>query len=241
MSNAPVSDVTGRLDLRRRFSRRHRLLLLGVGVTVLALTGGLIWLVAGSSVLAVQQVRVEGVKVLTADEVKQAAAAPVGRPLVWVDPGGIADRVAGLPAVAKVSVSRGWPNALAIVVTERTPMFVVEAGGGFLVVDGDGVAFQAVAVVPKGLTIAQADATATRVLKDLGTVLSALDPGLRAQVRRIRATTPDSIILELTSGVQIVWGSAEQSELKSQVISALMKVHKASRYDVSSPSNPVAR
>lgn len=241
MTASRVSDATGRLQLRRRLTRRQRLLWLAAAVALAAILGGLVWLVTGSSVLAARTVTVTGTKVLTADEVRAVAAVEVGRPLVWVDPGAVADRVAALAPVDRVSVRRAWPSAVSIEVTERKPLFVVESGVGYVIVDAAGVAFQAVAAVPTGLVPAQASASDTRLLRDIGTVLGSLDGGLLGQVRRVRADTPDSIVLELRNGAEIMWGSADQSALKLQVVTQLMRQQKATRYDVSAPSNPVTR
>jgi cell division protein FtsQ len=46
------------------------------------------------------------------------------------------------------------------------------------------------------------------------------------------------------SGVRVVWGAPEQSDLKARVLASLMKAHPPSRssvYDVSSPASVVVR
>ncbi|OZB89611.1 MAG: cell division protein, partial [Microbacterium sp. 14-71-5] len=59
---------------------------------------------------------------------------------------------------------------------------------------------------------------------------------LRGQVDGATASTPDDIVLKLSGGAQVVWGSAEQSALKTRSLQALMKVNpSAASYDVSSP------
>lgn len=241
MTQPRVSDATGRILLRRRLTRRQRLLRGVILALALVLLVGLGWLVGGSQVLAARNVTVTGVKVLKADDVRAVAAVELGRPLLWIDPGQIADRVAALAPVGSVSVNRAWPNTVSIAVTERKPLFVVESGTGYVVVDAAGIAFQAVEVLPSGLVPVEASSSDARLLRDVGTVLGTLDAPLLAQVRRVRAATPDSIVLELRNGSDIMWGSADQSPLKLQVVTQLMKLHKARVYDVSAPSNPVAR
>ncbi len=241
MSPARVSDATGRLQLRRALTRRQRLQRAGLAAVVATTVLALAWLVGFSEVLAVRSVTVTGTKVLTEAEVRAVADVPAGRPLIWVDPAGVAERVAALAPVARVSVVRQWPDRIAVAVTERQPRFVVESGTGYLVVDGEGVPYQALLAVPKGLLVAQADADDPALLTDIGTVLTALDSGLRHRVRRVTAPTRDAITLELENGIDLIWGSAEQSALKLQVATELMRLRKASRYDVSAPSNPTTR
>jgi cell division protein FtsQ len=75
---------------------------------------------------------------------------------------------------------------------------------------------------------------------DVATVVTALPKVLRDRAVLISAETPDSIVIELSGGAEVVWGSAESSAQKAQVIVALLSV-KASVYDVSSPSHPTTK
>ena len=77
-------------------------------------------------------------------------------------------------------------------------------------------------------------------MRDLATVLRALPAPLRSRLDQVSAATADSITLELANGTTIIWGSAEQSELKAQVLVKLME-RKHRIYDVSAPSSPVTR
>lgn len=235
-----VSDATGRIDLRRRRGRRRRVLLLAVAVAALVVLGGLAWLVFGSSVLGVRDVTVQGAKLVSAAEVERIAEVPDGQPLATVDLGAIATRVSGLPPVATVSVARQWPGTVLIRITERAPAFAIETAGGYWIADDQGVVFDSAAQPPKGVLVARVPSNDTRLIRDLGTVLRALPAEVRSKLRLVAAQTPDSITLDLPGGVTVIWGSAEQSELKAQVLSRLMeRDHRV--YDVSAPSNPTTR
>ena len=59
-------------------------------------------------------------------------------------------------------------------------------------------------------------------------------------MRSISAASPDSITLNLGSGVKVVWGSSDDSERKAEVLSVLMR-RKATVYDVSAPDLPVTK
>jgi cell division protein FtsQ len=56
----------------------------------------------------------------------------------------------------------------------------------------------------------------------------------------IQAASRDTIVIALDQNTQIIWGSAEESELKAQVIVALLQVE-GSVYDVSAPGFPTVR
>jgi cell division protein FtsQ len=209
-------------------------------VLAAAVVGGLVYVVAFSPVLSARAVAVSGTKVLTKQEVLAAAGVDVGTPLARVDTGAVAGRVAGLPPVAEVTVVRNWPNTLQITVTERRPRLAVPATSGYLIADASGVVFEAVADAPSGLVLVDAPATDQALLADVGTVFSALSADTAAKVSRLQADTRDSIVLRLSDGSRVVWGSADQSALKSQVLDDLLPLG-GQVFDVSAPAFPTRR
>ncbi|HEY3338044.1 MAG TPA: FtsQ-type POTRA domain-containing protein [Propionicimonas sp.] len=235
-----VSDATSRLQLRRRDQRRRRSLTWLVGALAVVLIIGAVYVVGFSPALAARAVTVNGARVLTKAEVLEAAGVAAGTPLVWVDPSTVAERVSGLPAVAEVTVSRDWPDTVHIAVTERKPRLAIPAGGGYLLADASGVVFQAVDNAPSGLVVVEADPNSQQVLVDVGTVFSALSSATAAKVSRLEAPTRDGIVLRLRDGSRVVWGSAEESPLKSQVLDALLPLG-GSVFNVSAPGFPTRR
>lgn len=240
MSTPRVSDATSRLELRRRQQRTARLIRI-VGWSVAALlAAAAVYLFAFSPVFATQQVTVSGADVLTKAEVRQAAGVAVGTPLARVDIAAAADAVAGLPPVAEVEVSRSWPDAITITITERKPRLALPDGDGYLLADANGVVFDRVDKAPATLVQVVADSRARGVLVDVGTVFSALSDATAAKVARIEAPTQDSIVLRLRDGRRVIWGSAEQSDVKSQVLDHLLGMS-GRIFDVSAPSFPTRR
>lgn len=240
MTMTGIGDATGRITLRRRRGRRRRLVVVVMAATVLLAAGGLAWLLLGSGVLGVRAVDVRGAKLVSTAEVLRIADVPAGMPLARVDLDAVATRVSGLPAVGKVAVARRWPNTIGIQITERVPAFAAETPGGYWIVDDNGVIFDSAAEVPRGVLPARVPTGDPRLIRDLATVVQALPAELRGKVRLLTAQTPDSITLELTGGTTVIWGGAEQSPLKVQVLLRLMTAqHRV--YDVSAPSNPVTR
>ena len=73
-------------------------------------------------------------------------------------------------------------------------------------------------------------------------MLRSLPADLLARVATVTAETPDDVRLELAEGATVVWGSAEESALKSTVLGRLMQAappDTVGRYDVSAPLSPV--
>lgn len=233
-------DASVRLAQRRRDRRRRRVVRALIAVLVVGLVATAAWTVFVSSALAATKVVVTGTSVLTPDEVVAAAKVPLGTPLARLDTKAVADRVRALTQVADVTVTRSVPHTVRIAVTERTGVYVVSSAGGFDVVDATGVAFTSVASVPQGLIVATITGDNARLRRDVATVVVAMPQPLRARAVLITADTPDDIVIELQGGAEVVWGSAESSAQKAQVIGALLNV-KASVYDVSAPSHPTTR
>lgn len=240
-----VRDVTGRLRRRRRTSWRARLLRVLVLLVVLAVLATVGWLVGFSSVLASRTVVVTGTSQLSPETVVAAAQVPLGEPMVRLDLPAIEQRVTALPPVASVRVERQWPHTLRIAVTERTAAFVVQSGAQYVLVDGTGVPFAVVANQPRGLLTAAADSGNAALMRSLATVADSMPPALRKRVTSVRAGSLDTISLRLGTSATVMWGSAEQSDLKAQVLTALLGQKKIARqtkvYDVSAPADPTTR
>lgn len=233
-------DATARLGERRRAVRRHRLAV-GVAAALLVLVVvAAWWTVAFSGVFGVRDIEVAGTAVLTPDAVRQAAGVGLGSSLALVDTGAVADRVAGLRPVSKVTVERVWPDALRVDIAERKPAMAIPSGSSFLIADATGVVFDATATFPASLIRVNAKPGDKQAIADAGTVFSALSPATAKRVREVEAASPDSIGLLLDGGQRVVWGGTGQSSLKSQVLDLLL-AHKASVYDVSAPAHPATR
>jgi cell division septal protein FtsQ len=227
--------------------RRRRIVRAVVAVAVVALAWWAVW---ASPLLAVHQVRVDGATTLTAEQVRSAAGVPEGTPLLRVDVEAAAARVARLPQVADVSVTRGWPRSVVVTVVERRPVAVVEQAGTRSLVDASGVLFDTVTgeapdgVVPLDVASPGPDDPATR--SALGALVS-LPADVRAQVTGARATTGEDVTLTLADGTAVVWGGAEDADDKAAALVALLAqvdsgaLDPAATIDVSAPRAVVLR
>lgn len=239
-SGASVPGGPLHTELQRRRSRRRALVRAAVVLVLVLLLAVAGWLVAFSSVFAARHVTVAGQHHLSAAQVRQAAAVPLGVPLARQDLDAVAQRAATLPQVDSVHVVRDWPNTVAVTVVERQPLLAVPQPDGYALVDARGVAYETSASVPDGVLRADADPTATTLMIQLGVVAAALPDGLRGRVTRLRAISANDITLVLRGGVVVHWGDASESPLKGQVVAALRTKAKTS-IDVSAPHAPATR
>jgi len=233
------AEETVLLDWRRRRNKRRIAFRIVIPLLILALIAAAIYLVGFSPVLAIKTVRISGESNLTSSQIAQTAAVPIGAPMARTDIAAIQQRVAGLRQVESATVSRKWPNTVAITVKERTAVFAVDEGSSALLVDRFGVGFRT-APSAGSLPKAVVPADNQQVLKSVGIVVGALPAALQKKVDRIEATTEDSITLRMANGDTVLWGSDEQSALKAQVLVPLLKL-KGTHYDVSAPGSPAVR
>ena len=211
-------------------------------VLVLALVATGVWAVYFSSLLAVQGVEVSGATTVGAARIRAAAAVPTGEPLASVDLTQVRARVEALAVVRSADVSREWPDQVLIRVEERTAVAVVEIGGQLRGMDADGVVFRDYRTAPAGLPHVQTTTeTRSDALQEAARVISALPGDLTPKVDHVEVETVDQISLVLKDGRTVVWGSADESATKAEVLATLLATVQAQVYDVSVPSKPTTR
>ncbi|WP_037304265.1 cell division protein FtsQ/DivIB [Amycolatopsis orientalis] len=223
--------------VRRKEMRRRWVALLSV-LTVIAL----VYLLWFSSMLGVRQVDVVGANSVPADQIRATAAVPDQKPMLRLDTDEIRDRVAQMPGIATVDVSRSWPGTLEITVTERAAIAFFDSGpggDGVHLVDGGGVVFKTVkerlAGLPElKLMSVSADDPVTRAVTG---VLGVIPQQLLKQVTTATAKTPGSVEFTLADGKTVRWGTSADTERKAKVLAALL-TREGKVFDVSAPDLP---
>ncbi|MFE7959115.1 cell division protein FtsQ/DivIB [Streptomyces sp. NPDC057413] len=240
--------------VRRLGRRRLRMIIILALVLVLAGSGAL-WTLYGSQWLRVERVTVSGTRVLTPQQVRDAAKVPLGAPLASVDTDGIEARLRRkLPRIDTVAVERSWPHGITLKVTERTPVLLVQKGRNFMEVDAEGVRFATISEPINGVPLLQlttaAPGSATASLRRFGesrlvraavSVAADLPAAVAHDTRAVKVRSYDDISLELGGGRAVAWGSAEKGALKARTLTALMKAAPHARhFDVSVPTAPAS-
>lgn len=240
-SERPQTDATTRRS-RRAFARRQwarrwltwKYVL--AAMIVVGLLVGTLWLFFFSSVLAVQQVEVEGESKLAAEDVLAVAGLDEGEPLARVDLDEVRARVQALALVRGAEVTRKWPDTVVIALEERVAIAVVEIGGRLRGLDQDGAVFGQYAGPPEDLPRVQAANSAGReALREAAVVVSALPGDLVTRVDHVEVVSVDLVSLVLRDDRVVVWGSAEESALKAEVLAAALREDLGRSYDVSVP------
>jgi cell division protein FtsQ len=222
-----------------RRARRRRLRAAvpwAVTASVLTFAGLAAWLVYGSTVLGVKEVRVTGTDVLSPEQVRQVVAVPLDIPMARVDVTAVRQRVEALVEVDRVTVTRQWPGTLVVAVRERVAVAVVPRGKQYVLVDGEGVAYHTVGDRPKDLPFVRLGDPRP---EDLATrsaiqVLAALTDELRRQLTELVVEGPARIRLELRDDREIIWGDSTESATKAKVATLLL-AREGKTIDVSAP------
>lgn len=230
-------------EVRRftRRSRRRRMLWLGAAGVAVALVLGVV-LVGLSPLLALRHVEVVGASRLDAATIASKLDDQVGRPLALLDQAEISSDLAAFPLIRSYTLESHPPDTLVVRIVERQPIGVVRQGAAFVLVDAAKVPISSSATRPGGYPLisatgAAADANADSGFAAASAVLSSLPADVLARVDTISAKTKDDVSFTLRGGgATVVWGSAEDSELKAADLAALLKgAPDAHRFDVSSP------
>lgn len=223
-------------------------------VAVVLVTAAALWLLYGSPWLRAEKVSVSGVRVLTDQQVRDAADVAVGSPLISIDTDAIEARLRRkLPRIDSVDVVRSWPHGIGLKVAERTPVLILKNagnGGKYIEVDAKGVRFATVSAAPRGVPALELAVSkpavlrrfpVDRLVREAVGVAGDIPAAVRRDTRIVKVRSYDSISLELSGGRSVEWGSGEKGRAKARTLTALMKAAPGARhFDVSAPIAPAS-
>ncbi len=248
---ASAADIRAALRARRReerqevrrFTRRARRRrigwLAGAGLFVV-----LVLIIVGavySPLLALRTITVDGTNRLSAATLEKALAPNLGTPLALLDDARIKAELGRYRLIRSYVTELQPPDKLVVHITERMPVGVIQGADDFQLVDPAGVVVDRSATRPDGVPLIQLGSAPLDGpgYASMAQVLLSLPTDLRGQVDTIAALTHDDVTLTLRgSGQKVIWGSADQSALKAQVLARLVALHGQSgtgTYTVSAP------
>lgn len=232
-----------RQEVRRfteRSRRRRRAWLIGGG-GVLLVSAALLG-IAYSPLMALRDVRVEGAARIPVAEIQAAFAEDLGTPLPLVTSADVREALEGFPLIETYSTETLPPGTLVLRIVERTPVGVIETPAGLELVDAAGVVIERPAERPEGQPVISAGPVTSPGFRSAAAVIRSLPADVRGQVVRATAETKNDVRLELAGGGTVVWGSADESNVKATVLASLMRSAPpgtVAQYDVSAPMSPV--
>jgi cell division protein FtsQ len=219
----------------------------------LGIIAGVAWALLGSRLLVVRSISVTGTHLVTRAQVLDAADVPLGTPLMRVNTAQVAQRIEAIRQVASATVSKDWPDHLAITVRERVPVVAVRmAGGGYDLVDPSGVIVRWSAARPAALPVfltsvpggalrgSPAIAQTSAVLAELPTWLFNSVAEVAAAGESAGAGADEQVTLYLRDHETVVWGGPDNAADKARELAILMRAP-GTYFDVSAPGTAVTR
>ncbi len=220
--NVGARNLTARAQEVRveRLQRRRSVVIVLIALSAVTALGiGIL----RSPLMAIDSVTVGGASVVDDDAIRNAAAIPLGSPLLDLPLETTAARVEALPEVRSAVVTRSFTGVIHIEVVEREPTMAIRANDGYVLVDDDGRQVRTIPAAPDGfLPVIGLEATgvagdpappgSTAVLRLMGEIT----PPVRAAVSEV-IVSGDQLALRLSQGGRVVLGDDE--ELKAKVIS----------------------
>jgi cell division septal protein FtsQ len=199
-----------------------------VGVAALLGCLGLLYDGAASPAFRVQHVAVSGNRLLSAEEVLDAAAVQ-GMNVFWVRRSTIAERIRRLPAARAVEVRVGLPGRVDLLVHERAPYVSWQSGETTFLVDDEGLVLGT--QTPEQPLIVVHDLDAMELAAG-----GRVDPGILATVGALTRGLPErvgispseydysrafGVELQEPNGPRLRFGTAEELDLKLATLVAL--------------------
>jgi cell division protein FtsQ len=227
----------------RRFtqrSRRRRIIWFSSIGAIVVLIGGSV-AAAYSPLFAVEKITVVGASSLDPAAIEAALAEQVGTPLALVDSSEVKAALLAFPLIETYALEAKPPHDLTVRIVERTPVGVIRSDAGYTLVDAAGVALATTTDQPAGQPLLDiTGGTDSSAFESAGLVVRSLPADIRGQLTGVRASTADDVTLTLSTGLTVVWGSAEESPTKALVLAQALKAKPdASTIDVSSAETAV--
>ncbi|MCB8814064.1 cell division protein FtsQ/DivIB [Desulfosporosinus shakirovi] len=186
-----------------------------------------------SNAFAVQRVSVQGLNLITENEILKLSDGIQGQNLLLFDRKALEYKISLHPLVKSVQFQKKLPQTLVIQVTERTPAALVVVPKGVLEVDSEGTFLRRLESWPKsdypvisGIelsdTVGPGQNLANPLLTAALRLLGQAPPELVIQIGELNVNAIEQITLFLTSGVEVRLGQANDWADKLQALYQLI-------------------
>ncbi|MBD2763375.1 FtsQ-type POTRA domain-containing protein [Kocuria sp. cx-116] len=227
----------------RRIRRNRWLALLGALLAVALFVG----LVFFSPLFATRAIDVEGARLTDPQNVEDALQRFEGVPLTRISKDEVREAVGNVPQVKSVNVILKPPHTITVELHERVGVATVQEGQELILVDSQGKQLSTygqqdrpdVPMIGGGR-----DVLSTDKFSAISDVLASLPASVLSQLDTAAAPSESAVELTFADGRKAIWGDSSNSELKAQVLAALVNdadTADGSEYDVSAPLHPTVK
>ena len=205
-----------------------------------------------SDLFSARHIEVDGVSHLARAEVRRLAGVGSDTNVAWLDTAAVEARLERARWIADATVWRSLPSTLHIEVAERSPIAQVQQDDGWWLVASDGTLLDRAEEDPGLSEIGVSGGVPLRKVGDrpaalrLGTApLTSLAPWLLEKISRVEVNVEGTILLNLTSGVEVVYGDPADADAKARALAGVLRwanrtTTRLARIDVRAPVSPAA-
>lgn len=203
--------------------------------------------VSRSSVFHARAVEVSGAVHLPRGRVVELVGVSTATNVLWLDDEALERRLESHAWIARADVSRALPWTIRIAIVERSPVALAEDAGRRFLVAGDGTVLGPAGsraelpriALPPVAALEDARPSVTGAARALG----AMDPTLRARVRRIAVEIDGTLELWLRDRVRVRFGSPASLAAKATALARVLDWSEATgarilRVSVVAPAAP---
>lgn len=227
----------------RRLRRNRWFALLGA----LLAAGLFVGLVFFSPLFATRAIDVEGARLTNPQNVEDALQRFEGVPLTRISKDEVREAVGNVPQVKSVDVILKPPHTITVELHERVGVATVQEGQELILVDSQGKQLSTygqqdrpdVPMIEGGR-----DVLSTDKFSAISNVLASLPANVLSQLDTAAAPSESAVELTFADGRKAIWGDSSNSELKAQVLAALVNdedTADGTEYDVSAPLHPTIK
>lgn len=208
----------------------RRLSIGGVAIIATVLLGLTGWVVINSAFFDVRQVRIEGTRHLSEDEVRRLSGIELGDNLVRLETEEVVTLLEQHPWILEAEIARDLPSTAVVRVLERRPIGWVEGanGDGVAIVARDGTVLSVGERVPEKLPALGSSDDLLAVgatLGDIGPPLgiaSTMSPFVLRAVTSI-SVAGSEIFVEIRGGATARYGTATDLDAKNRALDGMLR------------------
>ena len=189
-----------------------------------------VWVAFFSPLMAVDEVNLSGAKRTTAADVARVVGLDSSDNLLLLNTDEVANAVKALPWVKSATVDRKLPGTVKLTITERSPVMAVAIGQQRYLIDRRARVLEATestegVPVLAGLRTSlprAGDRLSSTQLTSALEAFNAMPRKLQRDVQAVFAPTVERITFQLSDGVQVRYGAAEDMGSKNEVLKVLL-------------------
>ncbi|BAC18861.1 POTRA domain protein, FtsQ-type [Corynebacterium efficiens YS-314] len=221
-------------------SKKAIALVTTVVIALVAIAAAVAWFVP---VFKVESIEINGAVRTDTEVAREVSGITAGDNLLRIDATGAAHAIAEMPWVSSVTLNRRLPSTVEITLTEREAAVFIRRPDGEHIIDTEGQPI-VVGTPPVGTVevtgIREDDPEVLPAVIDIIRAIDDYDPELRNIIATIEAPDQFDVLLRLTDGREVYWGSSENNHDKAVALSTVVQ-REGQRWNISSPSMVTVR